>query len=80
MGIGKAKEMIFTAKVIGGQEALEIGLVEHVVQQNDDSNAAYLKALDIAKEIQSKVCMSLSGHTQKKKKLTSEGRPLSIYL
>ena len=55
VGIGKAKELIFTAKVITGQEALEIGLVEHVVEQNSDSNAAYLKALEIAKEIQSKV-------------------------
>ena len=59
MGISKAKELIFTAKVITGQEALEIGLVEHVVEQNSDSNAAYLKALEIAKEIQTKVGLVL---------------------
>ena len=59
VGIGKAKELIFTAKVITGQEALEIGLVEHVVEQNSDSNAAYLKALEIAKDIQSKVGLLL---------------------
>lgn len=55
MGIGKAKELIFTAKVIQGQEAYDIGLVEHVVPQNEDSNAAYLKALEIAKDILDKV-------------------------
>ncbi len=59
MGIGKAKELIFTAKVVLGEEACEIGLVEHVVPQNEDSNAAYLKALEIAKEILDKVCSVL---------------------
>ena len=38
MGIGKAKQMIFTAKVITGQEAVDIGLVEELVAQNDDGN------------------------------------------
>ncbi len=55
MGIGKAKELIFTAKVVMGDEACEIGLVEHVVPQNDDGNAAYMKALEIAKDILDKV-------------------------
>lgn len=56
IGIGKAKELIFTAKVVTGEEAQEIGLVEHAVPQNEDSNAAYLKALEIAREIRDKVC------------------------
>ena len=47
--------MIFTAKVVTGEEAQEIGLVEHAVPQNEDSNAAYLKALEIAREIRDKV-------------------------
>ena len=55
MGIGKAKQMIFTAKVMTGQEALGIGLVEELVAQNDDGNAAYMKALEMAKEILDKV-------------------------
>ena len=56
MGIGKAKQMIFTAKVITGQEAVDIGLVEELVAQNDDGNAAFMKALEMAKEIKDKVC------------------------
>ena len=55
VGIGKGKELIFTAKVLSGAEAGEIGLVEHAVEQNEDGNAAYLKALEISREILSKV-------------------------
>ena len=51
VGVGKAKELIFTAKVITGQEAGQIGIVEHVVAQNGTSDAAYEKALEIAKAI-----------------------------
>lgn len=51
VGIGKAKELIFTAKVLTGQEASQIGIVEHVVAQNGTSDAAYEKALEIAKLI-----------------------------
>lgn len=54
VGIGKAKQLIFTAKVLSGLDAANIGLVEEAVPQNSDSNAAYLKALEIAKEISSK--------------------------
>ncbi len=53
--MGKAKELIFTAKVLGGNEAADIGLVEHSVEQNEEGNAAYLKALEIAREISTKV-------------------------
>ena len=55
VGIGKAKELIFTAKLVGGREAAEIGLVEHCVPQNSNGDAAYLKALEIAKQIADKV-------------------------
>lgn len=51
VGLGKAKELIFTAKVLTGQEAAQIGLVEHVVSQNGTFDAAYEKALEIAKAI-----------------------------
>ena len=55
IGAGKAKQMIFTAQVVSGAEAHEMGLVEEVVPANEESNAAYLKALEIALEIGSKV-------------------------
>lgn len=51
VGIGKAKELIFTAKVLLGEEAFQVGLVEHVVAQNGTLDAAYEKALEIAKAI-----------------------------
>lgn len=57
VGIGKAKELIFTAKICDGKEAEEIGLVEHAVPQNDNGDAAYLKALEIARQIADKVCL-----------------------
>ena len=55
VGEAKAKELIFTAKVLSGEEAKEIGLVEHVVPQNEEGDAAYRKALEIAMEIAKKV-------------------------
>ena len=47
--------MIFTAQIVSGTEAHEIGLVEEVVPANQEGNAAYLKALEIALEIGTKV-------------------------
>ena len=55
IGAGKAKQMIFTAQIVSGSEAHEIGLVEEVVPANQECNAAYLKALEIALEIGTKV-------------------------
>ncbi|XP_034476554.1 methylglutaconyl-CoA hydratase, mitochondrial [Drosophila innubila] len=46
-----AKELIFTARVFDGQEAKELGLVNHVVQQNESKDAAYQRALKLAEEI-----------------------------
>ncbi|KAH8354966.1 hypothetical protein KR093_003022 [Drosophila rubida] len=46
-----AKELIFTARVFDGVEAKELGLVNHVVQQNESKDAAYQRALKIAEEI-----------------------------
>lgn len=46
-----AKELIFTARTFKGTAAYEMGICNHSVPQNDNRDAAYLKALDIAKEI-----------------------------
>eukprot|EP00794_Sanderia_malayensis_P005899 gene5899-6584_t len=51
LGIGKAKELIFTGKVLNGNEAAAIGLVNEAVTQNDAGNAAYLQALELGKKI-----------------------------
>lgn len=55
VGIGKAKELIYTAKICSGIEAGEIGLVEHSVPQNENGDAAYMKTLEIAQQIADKV-------------------------
>ena len=60
MGEAKAKELIFTARMLSGEEAAEIGLAEYVVPQNEAGDAAFQKALEIAKEIAKKVsCIPL---------------------
>lgn len=46
-----AKELIFTARVFKGADAYRMGICNHSVPQNDNRDAAYLKALEIAKEI-----------------------------
>uniref|UniRef100_A0A6P4E129 Methylglutaconyl-CoA hydratase, mitochondrial n=1 Tax=Drosophila rhopaloa TaxID=1041015 RepID=A0A6P4E129_DRORH len=46
-----AKELIFTARVFDGSEAKDLGLVNHVVQQNETKDAAYQQALKLAEEI-----------------------------
>ncbi|CAG9584296.1 unnamed protein product [Danaus chrysippus] len=46
-----AKELIFTSRIVKGSEAKELGIVNHVVPQNSSKNAAYDKAIGIAREI-----------------------------
>ena len=46
-----AKELIFTARVFSGAEAKEMGIVNHVVPQNETKDAAFKKALELAEEI-----------------------------
>ncbi|GAA6222363.1 enoyl-CoA hydratase domain-containing protein 2, mitochondrial [Lates japonicus] len=51
VGITLAKELIFTGKRVGGQTALEMGLVNRAVEQNQTGDAAYREALGLAREI-----------------------------
>lgn len=51
IGVSKAKELIYTAKVLDGDQAKSIGLVNESVKQNNEGNAAYKIALELAEEI-----------------------------
>uniref|UniRef100_A0A8C1RLC5 AU RNA binding protein/enoyl-CoA hydratase n=1 Tax=Cyprinus carpio TaxID=7962 RepID=A0A8C1RLC5_CYPCA len=44
------KELVFTARVLSGDEAKRLGLVNQAVEQNKSGDAAYLQALDLARE------------------------------
>lgn len=51
VGPSIAKELIFTGRVIDGTEAYRIGLVNQVVDQNKQGDAAYHRAVELAEEI-----------------------------
>ncbi|KAM4721682.1 enoyl-CoA hydratase domain-containing protein 2, mitochondrial [Rhinophrynus dorsalis] len=51
LGLGLAKELIFTGRQIDGAQAQSIGLVNDAVPQNEAGNAAYVRALELAQEI-----------------------------
>ncbi|KAJ2939153.1 hypothetical protein O0L34_g4714 [Tuta absoluta] len=46
-----AKELIFTSRIINGQEAKELGIINHVAPQNETKTAAFERALSLAREI-----------------------------
>lgn len=46
-----AKELIFTARQITGDEAKALGIVNYAVKPNEDGDAAFQKALELAMEI-----------------------------
>lgn len=50
VGMGKACELVFTAKMFGAEEAKEIGLVNQVVPADELAQAAYEMATSVAKQ------------------------------
>ena len=46
-----AKELIFTGRVLDGTEAESLGLVNDVVEQNDDGDAAFHRSMEMAQLI-----------------------------
>ncbi|CAK1595695.1 unnamed protein product [Parnassius mnemosyne] len=54
-----AKELIFTSRIVNGKEAKELGIVNHTVAQNENHNAAFEKALELAREILSNAPIAL---------------------
>lgn len=51
VGPAIAKELIYTSRMIDGEEAAKLGVVNHSVQQNDAGDAGYIRALELAQEI-----------------------------
>ncbi|XP_012494893.1 PREDICTED: enoyl-CoA hydratase domain-containing protein 2, mitochondrial isoform X3 [Propithecus coquereli] len=51
LGVALAKELIFTGRRLSGEQAHSLGLVNHAVAQNEEGDAAYHRARDLAREI-----------------------------
>lgn len=51
LGVALAKELIFTGRRLSGMQAQALGLVNHAVAQNEEGNAAYHRARELAQEI-----------------------------
>ncbi|XP_066567477.1 methylglutaconyl-CoA hydratase, mitochondrial isoform X2 [Amia ocellicauda] len=50
IGVSLAKELIFSGRVVDGEEAKSLGLVSHAVEQNEAGDSAYRRALELARE------------------------------
>ena len=51
IGAARAKELMFTAEVLDGEQAAKIGLVDYAVPQTDAGDAAYQRAVQLAARI-----------------------------
>jgi methylglutaconyl-CoA hydratase len=49
--------IIFAGRILNGQQAYDIRLVNEVVPQNEQLNAAYKRSLELAREIVQQVNM-----------------------
>ncbi|XP_027962648.1 enoyl-CoA hydratase domain-containing protein 2, mitochondrial isoform X3 [Eumetopias jubatus] len=58
LGAALAKELIFTGRRLSGAQAQALGLVNHAVSQNEEGNAAYHRARELAQEILPQVDIS----------------------
>ena len=43
IGVSKAKELIYTGRILDGEQAKQLGLVNYSVAQNEKGDAAYSK-------------------------------------
>ncbi|MBN3307889.1 AUHM protein, partial [Amia calva] len=62
IGVSLAKELIFSSRVVDGEEAKSLGLVSHAVEQNEAGDSAYRRALELAREFIPQVTASLLTH------------------
>lgn len=51
MGPSKAKELIYTGRILRSTDAEALGLVDYSVEQNENGDAAYRRSLQLAEEI-----------------------------
>lgn len=51
VGFAMAKELIFTGRRVKGEQAVQLGLVNRAVPQNQSGDAAHREALNLAREI-----------------------------
>jgi methylglutaconyl-CoA hydratase len=51
VGSAVAKELIFCARVVDGNQARAFGIVNDAVEQNEAGDAAYQRSLQLAQEI-----------------------------
>lgn len=51
IGVALAKELIFTARILNGKEAKTYGIVNHCVEDNNEGDSGFLRAIDVAREI-----------------------------
>lgn len=51
LNVSLAKELIYTGRIVQGEEAEKLGICNYIVEQNQDNDAAYNRAIDLAMEI-----------------------------
>jgi len=51
ISVSKAKELIFTGRALQGSDAVAYGIIDYFVPQNENGDAAYHRAIQIANEI-----------------------------
>jgi len=51
VGPALAKELCYTARAVDGNQAAALGLVNHTIPQNENGDAAYHRAIQLAEEI-----------------------------